>query len=68
MWKGFDPLPMLMGRRKKADEEERDDSDGEETVAKDNQTTELRELHLERMFSESGRFESDELTEGNKSK
>ena len=68
MWKGFDPLPMLMGRRKKDDEEERDDSDDEKIVSKLEQTTELRELHLERMFSTSGRFETDELTGCNKPK
>ncbi len=65
MWKGFDPLPMLMGRRKKDDEEERDDN---KIASKEDQTTELRELHLERMFSTSGRFEAGELTGGNKPK
>jgi VCBS repeat-containing protein len=66
MWKGFDPLPMLMGRRKKKDdeddEEERDNSDDEEIVSDLDRTTELRELHLERMFSESGRFKAEGLT------
>jgi hypothetical protein len=53
MWKGFDPLPMLMGRRKKDDEEERDDTVDGDVQSEDSKTTELRELHLESMFSTS---------------
>ena len=45
------------------DEEERGDSDDEEIVSDLDRTTELRELHLERMFSESGRFKAEGLTE-----
>jgi hypothetical protein len=64
MWRGFDPLPMLMGRRK-TDEKERSDDEhtaDDETDSDESPTTELRELHLERMFSTSGRFKSDKLT------
>ncbi|MCZ6774815.1 MAG: hypothetical protein O7G83_22915, partial [Proteobacteria bacterium] len=69
MWRGFDPLPMLMGRRKTDKQEERDDElkADDEADSDESKTTELRELHLERMFSTSGRFTSDKLT-GDKSK
>ena len=64
MWRGFDPLPMLMGRRKTNDDEERDDKvrTDDEAISDESPTTELRDLHLERMFSTSGRFKSDKLT------
>jgi len=64
MWRGFDPLPMLMGRRKTDEEQEHNDelTDDEQINSGDTPTTQLRELHLERMFSTSGRFKSDKLT------
>jgi len=53
MWKGFDPLPMLMGQRKPGNEAKRLGDDDEETVSTDSRTDEVRELHLESMFSSS---------------
>ena len=46
------------GRRRTDDEEERDDEDKD---SDDSLTTKRRELHLERMFSTSGRYKDDEL-------
>ncbi len=53
MWNGFDPLPMLMGRRRLGNEAKRHGDDDEETVSTDSQIDEVRELHLENMFSTS---------------
>lgn len=61
MWKGFDPLPMLLGRRRAGDEEDKREDMSE--AGDSSPTSRLREMHLERMFSTSGRFASDELTE-----
>ena len=55
MWKGFGPLPMLMGRRN-TDDEDQDENDGESS--EEISTTKLRELRLENMFSKSGSFKT----------